>query len=285
MKRLTAIIITPFVAAVFLAGCTQGEKKIMLRYKFEPGLKLSYEQVSKRSITVTQADSTIKESSMTFEVQVEQLVKRILPDSIAEVVEVSIWTVEKPGKEDSSVTETVEESRELVLQVRPNGKVLDVKFRQDENYSHIRYIRNYYEQGMPVFPSHEVSPGYTWTQTTKVVLPGEPMEASMTYRVMSLAREAGYDCAVIKCNGDMIIPLEPNPQDSVQRSGLDRIRSAGLLYFAYKEGMVILQREQWLIDRYRRKTVSGETKEYKEAVELDIDYMFKGRTIVDSLAL
>ena len=60
---------------------------------------------------------------------------------------------------------------------------------------------------------------------------------------------------------------------------------AGLLYFAYKEGMVILQREQWLIDRYRRKTISGETKEYKEAIELDIDYMFKGRTIVDSLAL
>ena len=285
MKRLTAIIITPFVAAVFIAGCTQGEKKIMLRYKFEPGLKLSYEQLSKRSTTVVQADSTVKESPMTFEIQVEQLVRRILPDSTAELVEVTTWTVEKPSKEDSSVTETVEESRELVLQVRPNGMVLDVRFRHDENYSHIRYIRNYYEQGMPVFPSHEVSPGYTWTQTTKVVLPGEPMEASITYKVLSLAREAGYDCAVIQYGGDMIIPLEPNPRDSVQRSGLDRIRSTGLLYFAYKEGMVVLQREQWLIDRHRRKTISGETKEYQEAVELDIDYMLKGRTIVDSLAL
>ena len=112
-----------------------------------------------------------------------------------------------------------------------------------------------------------------------------PEVAEKIIEICALAREAGYDCAVIKCDGGMIIPLEPNPKDSVQRSGLDRIRSTGLLYFAYKEGMVILQREQWLIDRYRRKMVRGETKEYKEAVELDIDYMFKGRTIVDSLAL
>jgi hypothetical protein len=285
LRRLTAIIITPFVAAVFLTGCTQGEKKIMLRYKFEPGLKLSYEQVSKRRTRVTQADSTIKESSMTFEMKIEQLVERIFSDSTAEIAEVSAWTVERPSKEDFSVTETVEESRELVLQVRPNGKVLEVKFRHDENYSHIRYMRNYYEQGMPVFPSHEVSPGHTWTQTTKVVLPEEPMEASMTYKVLSLVREAGYDCAVIEYGGDLIIPLEPNPQDSVPSSGLDRIRTTGFLYFAYKEGMIVLQREQWLIDRYRRKTHDGKTKEYKEAVELDIDYMLKERTIVDSLAL
>ncbi len=285
MKRLTAIVIIPLVAAFLTAGCTQGDKKIVLRYKFEPGLKLSYEQVTKRSATVVQADSTTKESSMTFTVHVEQLVKRMLPDSIAEIVEVSAWTYERPSEEDSSITETVEESRELLLQARPDGKVLEVRFRHDENYSHIRYIRNYYEQGIPVFPSHEVSPGYAWTQTTKVVLPQEPMEASMTYRVKSLVREAGYDCAVIEYDGDLVIPLDPNPQDSVQRTGLDRIKSDGLLYFAYKEGMVVLQREHWLVDRLRRKTVSGETKEHTEAVELDIDYMLKGRTIVDSLVL
>lgn len=284
MKGLTAII-APFLAAILFAGCAQGDKKIMLRYKFEPGLKLSYEQVSKKSARVMQADSTIKESSMTFEIQVQQLVKRILPDSVAELVEVSSWRYERPNKDDSSVTDTVEEGRELVLQVRPDGKVLDVKFGQDQDYSRIRYIRNYYEQGMPIFPPHEVTPGYSWTQTVKVILPGEPMEASMTYKVMSLAREAGYDCVVIECDGHMIIPLEPNPRDSVQRSGLDRIKSTGLLYFAYKEGMVVLQRERWLIDRDRKTTCPEGTKEYKEAIELDIDYVLKGRTIVDSLAL
>lgn len=285
MKRLTATIIAPLVATVFLAGCTQGDKKIMLRYKFEPGLKLSYEQVSKKSSKVIQADSTIKESSMTFNVKVEQLVKRIFPDSTAEIMEVSSWKYERPSKEDSSVTETVEESRELVLHVQPDGKVLDVQFSQGEHYTSVRYIKNYYEQGMPVFPPHEVSLGCTWTQTTKVVLPGESMEASMTYKITSLVREAGYNCVVIECDGNLIIPLESHPQDSVQRSGLDRIKSTGLLYFAYKEGMVILQREQWLIDRYRRKTHDGKTDEYREAVQLDIDYMLKGRTIVDSLGL
>lgn len=285
MKRLTATIIVTLAAAVFLAGCTQGDKKIMLRYKFEPGLKLSYEQMSKRTSKVIQADSTIKECSMTFDVKVEQLVKRVFRDSTAKIMEISSWKYEKPSEEDSSVTDTIEEVRELVLHVQPDGKVLDVQFSRGEHYTSVRYIKNYYEQGMPVFPPHEVSPGYTWTQTTKVVLPGESMEASMTYKITSLVREAGYNCVVIECDGNMVIPIESHPQDSVQHSGLDRIKSNGLLYFAYKEGMVILQREQWLIDRYRRKIHDGKTDEHREEVELDIDYMFKGRAIVDSLAL
>ncbi len=173
----------------------------------------------------------------------------------------------------------------MILQVQPNGKVRDVKLSAGEDPTRIRYIRNYYEQGMPVFPAQEVAPGYSWTQTTKVILPEETMEATMTYTVTSLVREAGYDCAIIECDGTMIIPIEPNPRDSVQISGLDRIKTTGLLYFAYREGMVVLQHERWVIDRNRRKTVSGETSEYKEEVELDIDYMLKGRTVADNPAL
>ncbi len=283
MKRLTVTIVL-FALTVLLWGCAQGDKKITLRYKFEPGLKLSYEQVSKRSSRVTQADSIVKESSMTFEVKVEQLVKRVHSDKTAELMEVSVWKFERPNKEDSSIIDTVEESRKLILQVLPNGKVRDVKFSDDVDYTSIQYIKNYYEQGMPVFPSGELSVGDSWTQTTKVVLPGEPMEASMTYKVMSLAREAGYDCAVIECDGNMIIPIESNPQDSVQRSGLDRINSTGMLYFAYREGMVVLQHERWVIDRDRKTTSSAGTKEYKESIEMNVEFMLKQRSIVDSLA-
>lgn len=284
MRRLTAII-APIAAAVFVAGCTQGDKKISLRYKFEPGSKLTYEQLSKRNIKVTESDSTIKKGSTEFEMTVEQTVNRLLDDSTAEILEVAAWRYEKRNEKDSSVVDTIEERRELVLLVQPNGKVRDVRFSAEGDHSRIRYIKNYYEQGMPVFPSHEVTPSYSWTQTTKVVLPEEAMEASMTYKVTSLAREAGYDCAVIECDGTMIIPLEPTSEDSVQISGLDRIKTTGLLYFAYKEGMVVLQRERWVIDRDRLKTFNGQTKKYKEAVEIDVDFMLKGRTIVDSLAL
>ncbi|MEW5994326.1 MAG: hypothetical protein AB1744_08010, partial [Candidatus Zixiibacteriota bacterium] len=185
----------------------------------------------------------------------------------------------------STVTETVEETRRLELHVTPNGKVLEVSFIDHDDYAGIQYLKNYYEQGLPVFPSHELTPGASWTQTTRVILPGEPMAASMTYRVVSLVREAGYDCAVIECEGDMIIPVESDPADTIRRSGLDRIESTGRLYFAYKEGAVVLQRERRVIDRERTKTVKGKTEEFREAIELDIEFALKQRTLVDTLGL
>jgi len=285
LNRLTAA--TAFIAvAISLGGCTQGERGgITLRYKFEPGLQLTYEQISKRCVKTIESDSTVKEVSTVFKMTVVQTVDRLLNDSTAEIVEVANWKYENPAKDDSSAIDTIEQKRELVLQVQTNGKVRDVKFKAGEDHVRIRYIKNYYEQGLPVFPTQEVTPEYTWTQTAKVVLPGEPIEASMTYKVTSLVREAGYDCAVIECDGTMIIPFESNPKDTIQTSGLDRIKSTGVLYFAYKEGMVVQQRERWQIDRDRRKTYDGKTKEYQEAVEIDIDFILKGRIIVDSLAL
>jgi hypothetical protein len=163
--------------------------------------------------------------------------------------------------------------------------VLDVRFPEDEDYTSVQYIKNYYEQGMPVFPARELAPGDSWTQTTKVVLPGEPMEASVSYKVTALVREAGYDCAVIECDGQLFIPIEPNPKDTVQRTGLDNIKSTGKLYFAYKEGMVVLQRERWVIDRHRKLILPDKTEEFREAVELDVDFALKSRMAVDSLAI
>ncbi|MFH1374274.1 MAG: hypothetical protein ABII79_10805 [bacterium] len=282
MKRLTATILT-IMALSLLIGCSQGEKKVMLRYRYEPGTKLAYLQIAKRKSQVVQADSTIKESTGSFEVRIEQLVKQVFPDSTAEVDESATWVFEKPNKEDTTIIDTVEQNRRMVFRVSPRGKVLDIKFTGDEGYTSIQYIKNFYEQGMPVFPAREQSPGDSWTQTTRVILPGEAMEASMTYTVLSLAREAGYDCAVIESEGNMVLPIESQPQDSVQRSGLDRISSSGVFYFAYREGLVVLQRERWTIDRERTTTCTEETKEYRETVELDIEFALKERSVVDSL--
>ena len=284
MKHLTAFIALVVVAEL-TAGCTQGERKISLRYKFEPGAMLTYDQVSKRSAKTFESDSLIKEGSMVFNMTVDQTVHRLLDDSTAEILETASWSYEKRNEQDTAIVDTIREKRELLLVVQINGKVRDVKSFTNESYTNIRYVRNYYEQGLPVFPWDQVTPGYSWTQTTKVVLPKEPMEASMTYKVASLVREAGYDCAVIDCNGTMIIPVEPDPRDSIQTNGLDRITLTGVLYFAYKEGMVVLQREQWQIDRDRKRTHNGVTKEYREEVALDIDFVLKSRSVVDSLAL
>ncbi len=284
MRHLTATLIASLVVAL-CAGCTQGPKKIRLRYKFQPGLALTYEQVSKQTSRVLYPDSSAREKSMTFNVKVDQWVKRVLPDGGAEIVELDTWSWDRPSKEDTTVMEKVEETRHLELEVQPDGKVTTVRFVDCDDYTKIQYLKNYYEQGMPVFPSNELTPGDSWTQTTKVVLPNESMEASTTYRMVSLVREAGYDCAVIECDGSMILPIEPDPADSMKRSGLDRIESTGRLYFAYKEGMVVLQRERWAIDRDRVKTAKDKTERYKEAIELDIEFVLKQRSLVDSLSI
>jgi hypothetical protein len=170
------------------------------------------------------------------------------------------------------------------MQVQADGRVRKVQFTAGHSQAPIKYLKNYYEQGLPVFPWYEVSPGYSWTQTTKVILPQETMEAVMNYRVASLAREIGYDCAVIESDGEMIIPVEPSEDGSSQASGYDRIKTTGVLYFAYKDGIVVRQREQWSIDRVRPKTFGGATREYREAVELNIEYILRGKTVIAALA-
>ncbi|MFQ6007513.1 MAG: hypothetical protein ACE5K8_01030 [Candidatus Zixiibacteriota bacterium] len=283
MKHFTAFIVWG-VTAVFIVSCAQSDKKVILRYKFNPGTRLTYEQVSKSHAKTFEADSLIKEESRMFDMTVEQTVTRRLGDSTAEVVEIAVWPTVKPNEADSTVVDTIEDRRQLILQVQSNGRVRNVRLGAEEDYTQISYIKNYYEQGLPVFPRDPVRPGYSWTQTTKVVLPNEPMEASMSYQVTSFLRQAGYDCAVIECQGNMVIPLEPNPKDTIQTSGLDLITTTGVLYFAYKEGFVVHQRELWLIDRDRRMTHQGKTKQYREKIELDIDYVLKKHAIVDSLA-
>ncbi len=278
MNRLTANV-SILLLAILCVSCSQGEKKITLRYKFVPGQKLVYEQVSKRDVKVLEADSVIDRKTTTLEATIIQEVAEVLGEDSALIYETDIWHYERPAKDDSTTMETVEETRETTLKVLANGKLLDIEFHGEESKSKVAYIRNFFEQGLPVFPGGEVSPGYNWTQTTKVMLPEGVMEASSNYIVRSLARESGYDCAVIECDGNLIIPIEPDPTDTAQRRGVDHIETTGKLYFAYKNGFVVLQRERWLINGDRTEIKAGEPRQYKIAVTIDVDFALKEHTV------
>ncbi len=132
---------------------------------------------------------------------------------------------------------------------------------------------------MPVFPTGEISVGFNWTQSAKVMMPSQTMEASTTYEVKSLVREMGYDCAVIEFTGNLIIPIEPDPADSIQVSGVDKIETTGKLYFAYKDGLVVLQRERWVVDGTRNYTEKkGKPKERTIAMQTDVEYALQSRS-------
>ena len=281
MKRITALLVLLLVLAAAFTACNQGPKTITLRFKYVPGLKLEYEQDMKRNFRVVEADSVKEKGEMTFYDHVEQVVQEVRQDSSAIIREVDTWKYEVPSKEDTSVMEKREQERILLLTVKPNGDVLNVEFVDSEDRASESYIRHYLEQGMPVFPDGEVSPGFSWTQSAKVMMPEETMEASTTYEVKSLVREAGFDCAVIEFNGNLIIPREAKAEVESERSGVDHIRATGKMYFAWKEGLVVLQRERWVVNsEMHYLTKEGAEKSYRTEVESDVELKLIDRGVV-----
>lgn len=281
MKRITALLVLLLVLAAAFTACNQGPKTITLRFKYAPGLKLEYEQDMKRNFRVVEADSVKEKGEMIYYAHVEQVVQEVRQDSSAIIREVDTWKYEVPSKEDTSVMEKREHERILLLTVRPNGDVLNVEFIDSEDKASESYIRHYLEQGMPVFPDGEVSPGFSWTQSAKVMMPEETMEASTTYEVKSLVREAGFDCAVIEFDGNLIIPREAKADDESERSGVDHIRATGKMYFAWKEGLVVLQRERWVVNsEMHYVTKEGSEKSYRTEVESDVELKLIDRGVV-----
>lgn len=268
MKKLTALILL----LILFISCTESTKKVKLSFKYNPEMSLEYKQISKRQTEIYMADSLIKneiDESMAF---VKQEIIEVINDSTFKINEVDTWHYTKPNKDDSTQFDSVTYSREMDLIVLQNGKIIDFTFKNSEEKS-TSYLKNYYEQGLPVFPSVEVYPSYSWTQTTSVMLPSETMNASTTYTIKSFVRELGYDCAVIEYTGNLLIPIEPKKGDKTQRSGLDRIQTKGMIYFAYIKGIVIKQTEKWKTEGDRTQLTDGEWKRYRFESNYDVNFI------------
>jgi len=274
LRKITAIIAV-LIVGLCLQTCDRGGKKITLRTKYKPGMKLAFEQVTRGSVLVRSGDSTIHDRTSEITTEQELYVRRMVDDTVAEVVDNRIYHYKHFDKVDSSAADTIEAGPELALYITPSGRVVDFEFTSEEHQGSGTYLKNFYEQGMPVFPEGEISQGYTWTQSYKVISEGEEMTASMTYEIKSFARERGYDCVVIGYDGNLILPIEAKPQDTTQRHGVDRVTARGVIYFAYKEGFVVLERERWILDGDRYTLEKGEERALKVAIEYDIEYVLK----------
>jgi hypothetical protein len=238
-------------------------------------MNLSYQQVMKRNIRVTEGDSTIRKMTEDFTMSIEQHVRRIVGDSTAEIHERVSWEYPERSKEDTTVVDTVEHSRECVVFAQPSGRITEIDFVTETEAASREYMKDFYEQALPHFPAGEHGRGYTWTQQSTVYVEGEAMTASSTYEIMSFVRESGYDCVVISFEGDLILPIQANPEDTTQRHGVDHMRATGKIYFAYREGYVVLERDRWVVDGDRKLLRNGEWVQQNLAIEMDIDYALK----------
>jgi hypothetical protein len=292
MSRLKAVFVTAcFVLLVGLAltTCDQGTKKVKIRLKFQPGMSQAYQQVTRGLIQVADPARhlTLSKEYVETTMDISLQVRRVLEDSTAELLTGKKWQRRVRNMLDSTTTDTVDEDpkegESLIEYVKPNGRMVGVEFVSDTAKGNLDYLKEYYEQGSPVFPDAEVGQGHSWTQTTTVVLPDGPVEASTTYTIKSFARERGYDCVVIEYDGVMILPLPLHTGEKYDViSGVDNITSKGHLYFAYKEGLMVLFRERWVLNSERsilRKEADtlfgyqpGDTVALKVGIEYDVDY-------------
>lgn len=275
MSRSTAISITIIVmTAVLGLGCSQGERKVRLRFNYQPGLELTYRQTSKKHVRLLVGDSLIDQYTTRATGTITQLVGKVSPDGSASVRELSIWETH-PLNGWPAADGLDNDSTEYEIAVRPDGKITDIKAVSGRDEEALDYIRNYYRQGGPVFPDGELSPGHTWTQKTIVMLSDDSLAATTTYRITALARESGYECAVIEYSGNMVIPAKTDSQGSSDSTEFDHITSSGLIYFAYNEGLVVLQREHWTVHGERPQLAGGIP--LRIAMDHSLDFCLKSR--------
>ncbi len=275
MKNIVTAALT-IVAVCLWLGCAQGDKMVQLRFKFGPETELTYNQVNRNAVEVIRGDSTLYEYEVTYDAVVSYLTDEVLSDTSWAVRELVTWTWTEPQKEDSTKLDTLSREREIEMTMYASGRVTDLEAIDSTQERRLEYIKQYYEQGLPVFPSGEHAPGYSWTQTTTVMIPDNPAEtteASTTFTIKSLARESGYDCAVIEFDGRMFIPVDLMAEDSAKITGVDRINATGVIYFAYREGFIVMQRERWVIDGDREKHLKdGSVETFQVAVQIDSDH-------------
>ncbi|MEW5796645.1 MAG: hypothetical protein AB1772_09845 [Candidatus Zixiibacteriota bacterium] len=296
MNRLTGVLTAVggvILLAFGLATCDQGVKKVRIRYKHTPGTTVTFQQITRGIIQAKDRPTQriLQHEYAETTMDITEAVRRVLEDSTAEVVNTIKWQHRTRDLMDKTRSDTAlempGERQPIVQYMKPNGRMLDMEFVSDTVKGSLEYLKEYYKQGYPVFPDGEVSQGYSWTQTTTVVLPDGPMEASTTYTIKSFARERGYDCAVIEYDGLCIIPLPAKQMEKIDViSGVDRITSKGHMYFAYKEGMLVQLKERWILSSDRLVIEKepkpecgyepGDTARIEVGIEYDVDFYLTG---------
>ncbi|MBN1212226.1 MAG: hypothetical protein JXA92_06570 [candidate division Zixibacteria bacterium] len=269
-KKISLPVI--LLALFFTYTCDQGTKKVVLRYKHKAGYEMIYATTVKSNLKVLEADTVTKEHSSVTEYRIDNVVKRVLEDSTFEVYSTSTRSSEVITTKDSTIQNGEKKAWERIVYFKPNGKTIDVEFPEPIDSAWADYIRESYKQGLPVFPDGEVFVGYSWTQTTKVLIDDESSLSSTTYKVKSFAREKGYDCVVIEYEGNMVIPIKPYTVEKAKgiREGIDRMDMKGVMYFAYKEGVAVSFRENWKMNGDRKVTKeTGEVTGFNVIVEGD----------------
>jgi hypothetical protein len=254
-------------------SCSNQPITFQLSHNREPvGKKVQYRLEAQRVGTIYKNDELDHEIDLQIEADIIYSTKDILPNGNAIVLEENRWSYDVPADDSGKVKRKTKEYT-YSLHVAPNGKVLEFEMVGDNSPTWERYSRSFYEQGVPVFPDEEITIGYTWTQKATVTLPNnETAQAGTTYRVKGTAKKMGYDCAIIEYKGNLVLPIFPNPKDSISIQGVDMIEMSGILYFGYDVGMSVGSEESRRVVSERQYDTPSESYLRRSEVDEMVSY-------------
>ncbi|SYZ74058.1 hypothetical protein TRIP_C60328 [Candidatus Zixiibacteriota bacterium] len=253
------------VGIMLMAGCATEKKEVRLAFKFRPNQKRQYSNEVKVSSKTFESGRVVRTGANSYKTNINEDVVSLADSGQARIRLTDI--IEVPSRKDSELAKADPRQEEWSLEylMAPNGKVLELYPSDSLSTELVTFYKNYYEQALPVFPQNPVSEGYSWSQSVKLIVKNEgTTRAETTYRVRALVREAGYDCAVIEYQGNLVLPFRGTDKEGALVIKLERINSDGKIYFAYREGMIVRQEETYTIESEGTRSLNGATKEYKE---------------------
>jgi hypothetical protein len=244
-NNLTTHIIALLTAVVVAGGCGEEQKEVRLALKFSPDKVYHFAYENKSSAVARENGRLLYSNDITNNVRYSQEAVEIIDGTKARVRFTYTSIRENVLTEDSTRIDTTEETWSTDYVTSANGKIVEVLPLHDISEESIDYYTRLFEQTSPMYPEEPVPVGYTWAHTVKVILDEGATDASTTYKVKSLVREAGYDCAVIEYRGNMVVPYKQKCDESSSGyiTGSDKIDAEGVVYFAYREGLIIKEHE------------------------------------------
>ena len=189
---------------------------VVLEYKMARGEELEYRSTVKSEQSVKEGEEVTSQAS-SLVMDMSQVAREVKPDGNMEV-EVTITGGRiKVGDEQSELPST---GQTILMSMKKNGEItkssVEIPFSQ------------------PPFPARPVKKGDSWSEQSRISIPGKDQPAILTYEytLMGFAEVGGYKCAeiAVKCAETKVELGEGAEQ---------KITAIGMTYFAPREGRLV----------------------------------------------
>jgi hypothetical protein len=246
-RKLVLFVTFAFVSLIATTAFAAGQEALRLVFKGKAGDVSEYNvEMTGKSTVAAQGESKTTDMNMTM--LIRQKIIQVAEDGTQDV---STTIVDGKTFMGGQNVELPNVGTSLLMKITERGKVLNVTGNTPQDMD--------FQQMQVEFPEKKVEIGDSWTRRLKA---NEkfPIPMIAKYTITGFSKVKGYDCVVIKST----IGVDPNyvNKDKMELT----VDASGLLYFAYKDGKMIKNEVNSLMDL----TMMLETPEQKEPVKINM---------------